>query len=80
MMKMEDSIIGRKILASFACANKLNKTNDQMQFPSSISDSELDNYLKEKDYNITYDVVNDNDEQKSLQDDMYEMLALCDED
>ena len=78
MIKMEDSIIGRKILASFACANKLNQNSDPMQFPSSISDQELDKYLKGKDYNITYNDVKDNDEQ-SLIDDMYEMLALCDD-
>ena len=79
MMKMEDSIIGRKILASFACANKLNQNNNPMQFPSSISDHELDKYLKGKDYNIAYSDVSNNDEQKSLQDDMYEILTLCDE-
>ena len=75
MLKMTDSNIGRSILASFACAKKLNESNDSMQFPSSISDTELDNYLDGKEYQITYNNVNEN---KSLQDDMYEILALCD--
>ena len=75
MLKMTDSNIGRSILASFACAKKLNESNDSMQFPSSISDTELDNYLDGKEYQITYNSVNEN---KSLQDDMYEILALCD--
>lgn len=75
MLKMKDSNIGRSILASFACAKKLNESNDSMQFPSSISDTELDNYLDGKEYQITYNNVNEN---KSLQDDMYEILALCD--
>lgn len=75
MLKMKDSNTGRSILASFACAKKLNESNDSMQFPSSISDNELDNYLDGKEYQITYNNVNEN---KSLQDDMYEILALCD--
>ena len=77
MLKMKDSNIGRKILASFACAKKLNESNDSMRFPSSISDKQLDNYLEGKEYQITYNNVNDN-ENKSLQDDMYEILTLCD--
>lgn len=29
MLKMKDSNIGRSILASFACAKKLNESNDK---------------------------------------------------
>lgn len=78
MLKMEDSHWGRSILASFACAKKLNESNDSKQFPSSISDNELNKYLDGKEYQITYNNVNDNNENQSLQDDMYEILALCD--
>lgn len=73
MLKMKDSNIGRNVLASFACAKKLNESNDSMQFPSSISDTELDKYLDGKEYQITYNNVNDNNENQSFH---YKMICM----
>ena len=53
MLKMEDSPWGRRILAAFACADMLeqNSKSDKelyRQSGSYITDSELDEYLREK--------------------------------
>lgn len=52
MLRVDESPWGRSILASFACAKKLEKSSSPVmlyrQEPSYMTDSELTEYLKEE--------------------------------
>ena len=85
MLKIHESPWGRKILASFACAEKLAqnaKSEKELyrQDNSYITDAELDDYLIRKGYisSPSSESQKEDEDDMSLQEALEELLAISD--
>ena len=86
MLKMHESPWGRRILASFACAEKLeqNAKSDKelyRQSECSITDAELDEYLIRKGYISSPSSESPrykDEDDMSLQKELEDLLAISD--